>query len=400
MERYDAVIVGARCAGSTAAIALARGGWDVLLIDRDEFPSDTVSTHGLWPNSLARLEELGVLQLMQSRHRINFCAHRAHILDHELVGELTPIAGHSRGAGPRRRVLDTALLDTAREAGAEARLGEKVTALVGTGSDTDPVRGVVTEGGGEIEARWVLGADGRASTVAKALGLERENEKRGEMSMLYAYWTGLPENDVFHMDAQRHAVLNFYPVEDDISAIILSAPPEATRGDAETRRRTFLEGIREFPTTIAAEAFDEGELVSEIQPVPETMLRGFYRRAAGPGWALIGDAGHFKHPSTAQGISDAIEQGLYVANGLLGEDPELERFEAWRDEGAGEHYDWSFTFASFPRDAGDVIFGALERDPEAGQQFRDTLPRLAGPRSDCLTPERLEKWFAAAAAKA
>jgi 2-polyprenyl-6-methoxyphenol hydroxylase-like FAD-dependent oxidoreductase len=297
-------------------------------------------------------------------------------------------------------VLDTALLDTAREAGAEARTGEKVAGLLGAGTEDDPVRGVATEGGGEIEARWVLGADGRASTVAKALGLEREGEKRGEMSMLYAYWTGLPENDVFHMDAQAHAVLNFYPVEDDIAAIILSAPPEATRGDTETRRRTFLEGIREFPTTIDAEAFDAGELVSDIQPVPETMLRGFYRRATGPGWALIGDAGHFKHPSTAQGISDAIEQGLYVANGLLGEDPDLAGFETWRNDRAGEQYDWSFTFASFPRQPGNIIFGALERDPEAAQQFRDTLTRQAGPRSDLLTPERLEKWFADAAAKA
>ncbi|MGZ5313041.1 MAG: NAD(P)/FAD-dependent oxidoreductase [Solirubrobacterales bacterium] len=399
MERYDAVIVGARCAGSTAAIALARGGWDVLLIDRDEFPSDTVSTHGLWPNSIARLEELGVLQLMQSRHRINFCRHRARILDHELIGEFTPIGGHTRGTGPRRRVLDTALLDTAREAGAEARLGEKVKGLLGTGTGKDPVRGVVTEGGGEVEARWVLGADGRASTVAKVLGLQREHEKRGEFSMLYAYWRGLPENDIFHLDAQRDAVLNFYPVEDDLSAIILSAPPEATRGDTETRRRTFLEAIREFPTTIDAEAFDAGELVSEIQPVPETIMRGFYRSANGPGWALIGDAGHYKHPSTAQGISDAIEQGLYVANGLLGEDPELERFEAWRDERAAEHYDWSFTFASFPRQPGDIIFGALERDPEAGQQFRDTLTRQVGPRSELLTPERLERWFSEETAK-
>jgi flavin-dependent dehydrogenase len=47
---YDAIIVGARCAGSPTAMLLARRGLKVLLVDKATFPSDTISTHILWPH--------------------------------------------------------------------------------------------------------------------------------------------------------------------------------------------------------------------------------------------------------------------------------------------------------------------------------------------------------------
>ena len=64
-------------------------------------------------------------------------------------------------------------------------------------------------------------------------------------------------------------------------------------------------------------------MITGVRVVPETMLRGFFRPATGPGWALVGDAGHFKHPATAQGISDAIEQALHVADAVARSDPDL-----------------------------------------------------------------------------
>jgi 2-polyprenyl-6-methoxyphenol hydroxylase-like FAD-dependent oxidoreductase len=137
------------------------------------------------------------------------------------------------------------------------------------------------------------------------------------------------------------------------------------------------------------------EQITPIRVAPETMLRGFFRQATGPGWALVGDAGHFKHPATAQGISDAIEQALHVAESLtsLGED--LSNYETWRDERAREHYEWSFDYGRLPRpEVARPIFGGLAADPEAGQAFRDTFTRQARPRADVLTPERLKRWFA------
>jgi flavin-dependent dehydrogenase len=398
VERYDAVIVGARCAGSPLAIELARGGWSVLLVDRDEFPSDTLSTNGIWPNGLARLDALGALDLLCDRHDIRFLEHRTRTFEHEISGAFTPIEGHRLCIGPRRRALDAVLLDTALAAGAKARLGERVTALAGAGTAADPIRGVITQGGETIEARWVIGADGRASTVAGALGLAKTEPLRGEMAMLFAYWTGLPESPYMHFHGEADGVLSWGNAEDDVSLVILNCRPELTRGGAETRTAAYLDGIRGFPATLEPEWLEEAERVTDVQVAPETMLRGYFRQAAGAGWALVGDAGHFKHPSTAQGIGDALEGAHQLAEALLGADPELEGYGDRRDARAAAAYEWSFNFARFPRrGGGDVVFAGLERDPEAAQDFRDVLSRLVDPRSELFTKARLDRWFAASA---
>ena len=157
---YDAVIVGARCAGSPLAARLATSGWRVLLLDHKPPPANTISTHFVFPNTIARLAELGVLERIERRHRLNWCLHRVQILGHEIAGAFTPVAGYDRCLGLRRPVLDQALLDAAVDAGAETRFGGKVAGLSGSGRDGDPVTGVVLEGGERIEARWVIGADG------------------------------------------------------------------------------------------------------------------------------------------------------------------------------------------------------------------------------------------------
>ena len=58
---YDAIVVGARCAGSPTAMLLARKGYRVLVVDRATFPSDTISTHLVHPPGIAALERWGLL---------------------------------------------------------------------------------------------------------------------------------------------------------------------------------------------------------------------------------------------------------------------------------------------------------------------------------------------------
>jgi 2-polyprenyl-6-methoxyphenol hydroxylase-like FAD-dependent oxidoreductase len=256
------------------------------------------------------------------------------------------------------------------------------------------------EGGDQIEARWVLGADGRASTVASLLGLEKQRPIAGEVGIMFAYWRGLPEDDSLRVEALESASLTWGQCEDDVSILMLGVPSELTRGDAEQRQRLFISSLDQF------EWFDprrlEGaEQISPIRVAPETMLRGFFRQATGPGWTLVGDAGHFKHPATAQGISDAIEQALHVADVLTAPGEDLSGYEAWRDERAREHYEWSFDYARLPRpEVARPVFAGIASDPEAGQAFRDTFTRHTRPRTDVLTPERLERWFAKAPAGA
>lgn len=396
---YDAVVVGARCAGSPLAARLAKRGWRVLLVDREPPPANTLSTHCLFPNTLARLAELGALQRIEAEHRVNLIGYGIRTFGHEVSGAFTPIGGFDRAATITRPVLDQALLDVAIEAGAETRFGERVTGLIGAGTDADPARGVVLESGEEIEARWVLGADGRASTVAGLLGLEKQRPLAGEMAFMFGYWRGLPPSDRFFIDVIESGSLAWSSCEDDLSLLILGIDPELTRGDATKRQLTFLDGLRKFDDWFDSDWLASAEQVGGIHLAPETMLRGFFRQANGPGWALIGDAGHFKNPSTAQGISDAIEQALHVADELSAPGERLDGYEAWRDDRAREHYEWSFDFARFPRpEVAGPVFTGLAADPEAGQNLRDALSRQLRPRSDVFTNERLGQWFSVSAA--
>jgi flavin-dependent dehydrogenase len=395
---YDVVVVGARCAGAPLATRLAEAGWSVLIVDRDPPPADTVSTHYVFPNTLVRLRELGALGRIEAEHRLNPLSYSVRVLDEEVEGPFRTLGGFDGMCGITRPVLDGALLDTAVAAGARTRFGERVTGLLGSGSADDPARGVVLESGEEIEARWVLAADGRASTVARLLGLPKQREIAGEVGIMYAYWRGMPESDRFRVEARESASLSWGRCEDDLSILMLGVPAEQTRGDAAQRQRLFVERLGEFEWFDTA-SLDGAEQVSPIRVAPETMLRGFFRQAAGPGWALVGDAGHFKHPATAQGISDAIEQALYVAAALADGGEDLSGYETWRDERAREHYEWSYDYARLPRpETAGPIFGGLADDPDAGQAFRDSFCRLARPREDVLTRERLGQWFGAAVA--
>lgn len=395
---YDAVVVGARCAGAPLATRLSEQGWSVLLVDREPPPANTLSTHCLFPNTLARLVELGAMERIEAEHRVNLIEYGIRTLGREVSGSFTPIGGFDRAATITRPVLDEALLEVAVAAGADTRFGEKVTGLIGAGTPDHPVRGVVLESGEEIEARWVFGADGRASTVAKLLGLEKERPLAGEMAFMFGYWRGLPPSDRFFIDVVESGSLAWSPCEDDLSLLILGIDPKLTRGDATKRQLTFLEGVRKFDDWFDSGWLARAEQVGAIRLAPETMLRGFFRRANGPGWALVGDAGHFKNPSTAQGISDAIEQALHVAGELAEPTESLDGYEAWRDERAREHYEWSFDFARFPKPGvAGPVFDGLVADPEAGQNLRDALSRQLRPREEVFTQERLERWLAQAA---
>jgi 2-polyprenyl-6-methoxyphenol hydroxylase-like FAD-dependent oxidoreductase len=399
VNEYDAIVVGARCGGSTLANALARRDWSVLLVDKDEFPSTTVSTHGLWPPGLARLDQFGVLDRLLAKHELPMYQSRIRGLGHEVLGGFTAVDGFEHAAAPRRIVLDEAGVEAALAAGATGRFGDRVVELIGAGSEEDPVQGVVLENGDRIKARWVLGADGRASTVARSLGLPKERPMRGEMSFAYAYWRGIPDPGygTFHIELDR--VLTSVSVEDDLHMLIISGPPEMVRGSKAERKRTYLEYVRRFPETISQDALDRAELVTDVVVAPESLMRGFFRKPAGPGWALVGDACHFKHPGTAQGIGDALEQAVYVAEGLSGADPQLEGYEAWRDDRAGDFYEWSFAWGHFPRPENEAIFRGLATEPEAGQDLRDTFSRLVKP-SALMSQERLGRWFGDVAASA
>ena len=119
-NQYDAIVVGARCAGSPTAMLLARKGYRVLVVDRATFPSDTLSTHLIHPPGVAALKRWGLLDRLVATGCPPI---DTYAFDFGPVHDLGR-ARDPRGAGrvrPRRTVLDKMLVDAAAEAGAEVR---------------------------------------------------------------------------------------------------------------------------------------------------------------------------------------------------------------------------------------------------------------------------------------
>src|SRR6476659_7415102 len=126
-ERADAVIVGARCAGSATATALARAGRRVVALDRVSFPADTISTHLLWPGGVAELQALGALERVRALGAPALPHALAGAGELEVRGGYTAVDGIDHALCVRRTGLDAALVATARDAGAEVREGARVT---------------------------------------------------------------------------------------------------------------------------------------------------------------------------------------------------------------------------------------------------------------------------------
>jgi 2-polyprenyl-6-methoxyphenol hydroxylase-like FAD-dependent oxidoreductase len=180
---------------------------------------------------------------------------------------------------------------------------------------------------------------------------------------------------------------------------VLGGRPHLTRGSARERERRYLEGLRTFPDSLDPRALDTAQLISEVKAVPETLMRGYYRAASGPGWALVGDAGHFKHPATGQGIGDALAQAAYVADDLLA-GGRLDGYARWRDDRSDDHYAWSFALAQWPiEEIAGPIYTGIANDQHAAQDFRDSFSRLA-PTHQVLSAERLARWHGATSSDA
>lgn len=342
-DSFDVVIAGARCAGSPLAAHLARAGLSVCLVDRARFPSDTPSTHGVQPNGTEALGRLGVLDRLREgsalidRGVLAFDGLRVE------VPSLTEAAGAPM-LNARRIVLDEVLLEAAVEAGAESRPGVAVTGLLESG---DRVAGVETTDG-PIRARLVVGADGARSTVARLAGARTYAETPGRRIFLWAYFEGVggPTDVWLGQQGDRAYLASATDGGLYLAAVV---EPIERHGEARAEReRVYGDGIAAWP-----ELRERIAGTRRVGPV-RAMGRwtGFFREAAGPGWALVGDAGHFKDPTPGQGIADALRQAEKMASAIAGGweedaalDAALREWWKWRDEDAWEMSGWPRTWA-------------------------------------------------------
>lgn len=366
---YDAIIVGARAAGSPTAMLLARKGYRVLLVDRASFPSDTLSTHYIHQPGVAKLRSWGLLDRLVATgcppvNRMTF-----DVGPFALDAAPPPSDGVAEGYCPRRTVLDSLLLEAAAEAGAEVRTSFAIDELV---FEDGAVAGI-RSGGKEERARVVIGADGRNSFVARAVQAPEYEARPGRTCLYYSYWAGV-QTDGAALYPRDGRMLITGPTHDGLQIVVAFWPRDefhAVRADVE---KSFLDAVALAPPL--AESLAGAERVERFYGTGEVPF--WYRKPFGPGWALVGDAGYHKDPITAQGISDAFRDAELLATaldaGLAGNGPldeALTEYERVRNEETRSLYELTYELASLapPPPEQQALFGALRGNEEESGRF-------------------------------
>ncbi|WP_371530899.1 FAD-dependent monooxygenase [Streptomyces sp. NBC_01283] len=341
---FDVIIVGARCAGATLGALLARRGLRVAVLDQATEIRSTLSSNILQADSLAFLDRLGVMGQLRAAGVTTMSHVDMRLEEFRCVAAFPQEPGDAGGAACiRREVLDPVLVDAARASGAEVRLGTRVVGVIREGGRVTGVRAV--SGGVEtpLRARLVVGADGRNSKVAEACGARMYHVSPGERSYYWTYFkeaaTGPRPTFVFHRWGDRHMLGG--PADNGLYIVGVSPQQherESFRADLDGSLRAHA--MRCAPI---AEAVSGATRASKIYGIRRFF--GYFREAAGAGWVLLGDAGHFKDPAGGRGIGDAFHQAQRLADAVgdaIGSGVRLDRavaeFGRWRDSTYAEYY--------------------------------------------------------------
>jgi 2-polyprenyl-6-methoxyphenol hydroxylase-like FAD-dependent oxidoreductase len=396
---YDAIVVGARCAGSPTAMLLARLGHRVLLVDRDAFPSDTLSTLIVHAPGVAALRRWGLLDEVVATGCPPVTSYAFDFGPVTLRGTPPPVDGISTGFAPRRTVLDKILLDAAARAGAEVRERFNVDELLVEDGAVVGIRGHSRTGTGVVErARVVIGADGRGSRVAKAVAAASYHERPRLQYCYYTFFSGLPV-DGMETTIRPHRGWAAIPTHDDLTLVVQGWPI--------TERAAFKADVAGgFHRTFElAPGFAERVRAAKREaPFLGGALRGYFRTPYGPGWALVGDAGYNKDPITGQGISDAFrDAGLCataVHEALTGTRPydeAMAHYQRARDQHVLPMYELTSQLATLepPPPEMQRLLAAVAGDQRAVDDFVGVNAGTVSP-AEFFAPENVARILAAA----
>lgn len=396
--RYDAIVVGARCAGAPSAMLLARSGHRVLVVDRATFPSDTLSTHLIHAPGVAALDRWGLLDDVVATGCPPITTYSLDFGPVTISGSPLP-SGDTRVAyAPRRTVLDKILVDAADHAGAEVREGFSVDALIFDDDGTvTGIRGRDGTGATVTEtAQVVIGADGWTSRVARAIHPDQYEEKAPLQTSYYTYWSGLPI-DGMETVVRPDRGWGAFPTNDGLTLLVLGWPQAeaaAYKTDVEANYLATLELVPEIAERVRA-ATREARFAGGAVP-------NFFRKPYGPGWALVGDAGYVKDPITAQGISDAFRDAelcaaaLHTAlTGERGFHDAMADYQRARDAHAQPIYDFTTQLASLeaPPDEVQQLLGAIAGNQPAMDAFVSVVAGTLSP-AEFFDPTHLQQLMA------
>ncbi|GAA3727732.1 hypothetical protein GCM10022225_06390 [Plantactinospora mayteni] len=305
---FDFLVVGGRVAGSSTAILLAQHGYRVALVDRDRHPSPTLSTHvfGDW-------EAFAALDVLDDPRLASAPAIRRFRTDIEGCVTEADMTATPYARALRREVLDQLLIERARSFDTVSWWGDtRVTDL--RWQDGGVTGTVLTSDGRQVSlpARYVVGADGRNSYVARAVDAETYLTRPRTRCAYYAYFSGVVPAGLPTLEYYWHGidVVIVAPCDGELHCVCVMPPESEFAGWRQEHRERF-DGLLSAIPTLAPRLAG----ATQVGPVRGTAnLESYLRVPGGPGWALVGDAGAAVHPCIGAGIDHAVvSAGLFAA---------------------------------------------------------------------------------------
>jgi 2-polyprenyl-6-methoxyphenol hydroxylase-like FAD-dependent oxidoreductase len=351
-EGYDVIIAGARCAGATTGMLLARAGLDVLIVDPLPRGRDTLSTHALMRGGVLQLHRWGLLDRVREAGTPPVRLTTFYYGDKSIPISITPRDGVDALYAPRRTVLDPILVDAAVAAGAHVVHGVSVQDVLR--APDGRIRGVIVAGGSleptPVASEMLVGADGGHSRVARLVDAPTEHTGPHRAATSFGYWPDV-EVDGYHWYFGRDVAAGAIPTNEHTLVFAAVRPEVFLERRREGLMDLYLSTLRTMAPTLA----------DELSAMPPVRLRSFagepghIRRSVGPGWALVGDAGYFRDPLTAHGITDAFRDAELLARAIaVGTEDAMVGYEETRNTVAKGMMEVTDRIASFDWDYEEV----------------------------------------------
>jgi len=403
-QHYDVIVVGARCAGASTAMLLARRGYRVLLVDRAAFPSDIPRGHFIHRGGPAMLHRWGLLDRILATGCPAIDTFVLDLAGFPLVGRNLVVDGVAFGCGPRRMVLDKILVDAAIEAGVEFHDRLSVDDFLTEDGRIAGISGSEAGSSARVvaRARLTIGADGRNSRLARTVAAVTYDAVPALTCWYFSYWSGVP-SEGFEWYMRTNRVIFAFRTNDNLFAIFIGWPISefnSVKSEIECQFMNVVDLIPGF-----AERVRSGRREERFYGAAD--LPNFLRRPFGAGWALVGDAGCHKDPMMAHGICGAFRDADFLSaaihEGLAGQRPldeALMRYERQRNEATMAEYRDNIAAARFSPVSPELlqIRLALRGNQEDTNRFIQMLEGWIS-HEEFFNPENLQRIFAKAGAK-